>query len=97
MLAPAWAADINRDLLKRGMTLNEVVVTFGQPAQMEWVNLKGTAVLFIFYPTDKSDAVFKQDGSMWLPLGFVTELLAGWGKEFYEEVRFPKGAEPSSP
>jgi hypothetical protein len=86
----AWAQDINRDLLKKGMSLNDVVLTFGQPAQIEWVNLSGTAVLFIFYPTDQSDAVVRQDGRLLLPMGFVTEALAGWGKDFYEQNRSPQ-------
>ncbi|TAL09333.1 MAG: hypothetical protein EPO02_10555 [Nitrospirae bacterium] len=83
----AWADDLNRDLLKKGMSLNDVIRTFGQPTQIEWVNVSGTAVLFVFYPTDKSDAVFRKDGLMLLPLGFVTEALAGWGKDFYEQNR----------
>ncbi|MEK6549796.1 MAG: hypothetical protein AABZ51_06855 [Nitrospirota bacterium] len=86
----AWAQDINRDLLRKGMSLNDVVLTFGQPAQIEWVNLSGTAVLFIFYPTDQSDAVVRQDGRLLLPMGFVTEALAGWGKDFYEQNRSPQ-------
>ncbi len=90
--APAvWADDLNRDLLKKGMSLNDVVLTFGQPNHMEWANVKGTPVLFIFYPTEQSDAVFRTDGSMWLPLGFVTEMLAGWGREFYEEIQSAQG------
>ncbi len=94
----AWAGDLNRDLLKKGMSLNDVVLTFGQPAQMEWINLSGTAMLFIFYPTDKSDAVFRKDGAMFLPLGFVTESLAGWGKDFYEQNRAPQASPgPSAP
>jgi hypothetical protein len=89
--APAvWAGELNRDLLKKGMSLNDVVLTFGQPAQIEWVNLSGTAVLFIFYPTDQSDAVALQDGRLLLPMGFVTESLAGWGKDFYEQNRSPQ-------
>lgn len=86
----AWADDLNRDLLKKGMSLNDVVLTFGQPAQIEWVNLSGTAVLFIFYPTEQSDAVLRQDGRLMLPLGFVTEALAGWGRDFYEQNRSPQ-------
>ena len=86
----AWAQNINRDLLKKGMSLNDVVLTFGQSAQIEWVNLSGTAVLFIFYPTDQSDAVARQDGRLLLPMGFVTEALAGWGKDFYEKNRSPQ-------
>lgn len=89
--APAvWAGELNRDLIKKGMSLNDVVLTFGQPAQIEWVNLSGTSVLFIFYPTDQSDAVVRQDGRLLLPMGFVTEALAGWGKDFYEENRAPQ-------
>ncbi len=91
MAAPsAWADDLNRDLLKKGMSLNDVILTFGQPAQLEWNNLSGTAVLFIFYPTDQSDAVVRSDGRLLLPLGFVTEALAGWGKDFYEQNRSPQ-------
>jgi hypothetical protein len=90
--APAvWAGDLNPDLLKKGMSLNDVILTFGQPVQIEWVNLRGTAVLFIFYPTGQSDdAVVLQDGRLLLPLGFVTEGLAGWGKNFYEKNRSPQ-------
>jgi len=86
----AWADDLDGDLLKKGMSLNDVVLTFGQPAQIEWVNLSGTAVLFIFYPTDRSDAVLRQDGRLLLPLGFVTEALAGWGRDFYEQNQSPQ-------
>ena len=94
----AWADDLNRGLLRKGMSLNDVVLTFGQPTQIEWINLSGTAVLFIFYPTEQSDAVVRQDGLMLLPLGFVTEALAGWGKEFYEQNKSPQAPkEPNAP
>jgi hypothetical protein len=74
------------------------VQAFGQPVQVEWVNLKGRPVLFIFYPTDQSDAIIGQDGRMLLPLGFVAEALAGWGKEFYDQKKSPQQpAEPGPP
>ncbi len=83
------AEDVNRDLLQKGLKLVQVIEAFGQPAQMEWVNLKGTPVLFIFYPSDKSDAIQLADGRKLLPLGFVIEALEGWGKDFYQQVKFP--------
>jgi len=99
VVAPAaWAQSSGEDLLKKGMTLPMVIQTFGQPVEMEWVNLKGKPVLFIFYPTDQADAVVRQDGRMLLPLGFVAEGLAGWGKDFYDRHKFPQQpADPGSP
>jgi len=83
------ADDINRDLLKKDLKLVQAVEAFGQPIFMEWVNLKGTPVLFIFYPSDESDTVQLTDGRTVLPLGFVTESLEGWGKDYYQETKFP--------
>lgn len=97
--APAWARDLNRDLLEKGMTLSEAIQTFGQPVRMEWVNLRGQAVFFLFYeaedcalclgPLDR-DVLKHEDGRVFLPLGFVTEQLAGWGRKFYRQVKFPE-------
>jgi hypothetical protein len=96
----AGAADLNRDLLKQGMTLPEAIKAFGQPVRVEWVNLKGTAIFFLFYEsadcllcleTIKGTGVLTQaDGRTVLPLGFATEKLAGWGKDFYEQNRSPQ-------
>jgi len=44
----AQADGFNPDLLKTGMALPDVVQAFGQPNRMEWVNQKGTPVLFLF-------------------------------------------------
>jgi hypothetical protein len=104
--ATLWAAvpiaradGLNLDLLKEGMTLMEVIQAFGQPARMDWVNQKGTPVFFLFYPTEDrfsllrplgNDLVTLEDGRTYTPLGFVTETLAGWGKKFYDETRFPQ-------
>ena len=96
---PAWADGFNPDLLKTGMSLTDVVDAFGQPARMEWVNQKGTPVMFLFYQTEDRFSVFRlfgndlvtlEDGRTYTPLGFVTELLAGWGKKFYDQTRFPQ-------
>jgi hypothetical protein len=93
----ARADGFNPDLLKTGMTLMEVVEAFGQPKRMEWVNQKGTPVLFLFYATEDrfsllrpfgNDLVTLEDGRTYTPLGFVTERLAGWGKKFYDRARF---------
>ena len=95
----AQADGVNPDLLKTGMPLTEVVQAFGQPNRMEWVNQKGTPVLFLFYPTEDrfslrrpfgNDLVTLEDGRTYTPLGFVTEVLAGWGKKFYDQTRFPQ-------
>ena len=96
-VAPAARADdLNRDLLRKGMSLHDVIQTFGQPTQLEWVNVRGTPILVIFYPTDKSDAVFRAtDNRTFLPLGFVAEGLTGWGRDFYEEIKSP--GEPRAP
>ena len=102
--APAvWAGDLNRDLLKKGMSLNDVVLTFGQPARVEWVNLKGTAIFFLFYESEDcllcletirgTGVLTQEDGRTVLPLGFVTESLAGWGKDFYQQARFPANSQ----
>src|SRR2546428_3635538 len=91
------AAALDRNALKKGMTLPEVVAAFGQPEQMEWVNTKGQPMLFVFYPTDDQiallhpfgkDVLTLEDGRVYIPLGFVTERLAGWGKKFYERTKF---------
>ena len=94
-----WAQDINRDLLKQGMTLPEAIAAFGQPVRVEWVNLKGTAVFFMFYESEDcllcmdtirgTGVVTQEDGRTVLPLGFVTEALAGWGKKFYRQAKSP--------
>lgn len=95
----ARADGLNLDLLKEGMTLMEVIQAFGQPARMDWVNQKGTPVFFLFYPTEDrfsllrplgNDLVTLEDGRTYTPLGFVTETLAGWGKKFYDQARFPQ-------
>ena len=95
----AWADGFNPDLLKTGMSLTDVVDAFGQPARMEWVNQKGTPVMFLFYQTEDrfsllrlfgNDLVTLEDGRTYTPLGFVTEILAGWGKKFYDQARFPQ-------
>jgi hypothetical protein len=95
----ASARDLNRDLLKKGMTLSETIQAFGQPVRMEWVNLSGQAVFFLFYeaedcalclgPLDR-DLLKHEDGRTFLPLGFVAEQLAGWGRKFYRQVKFPE-------
>src|SRR3989442_840050 len=96
---PAWAEGSTRDLLKTGMTLTAAVETFGQRARMEWVNQKGTPVLSLFYQTEDRFSLFRlfgndlvtlEDGRTYTPLAFVTELLVGWGKKFYDQTRFPQ-------
>jgi len=97
---PLWAGGLDRDALKKGMTLNEVVQAHGQPVRMEWVNLKGQAVFFLFYEAEDcllclrailgKDVLTQEDGRTVLPLGFVTERLAGWGLKFYEQTKFPE-------
>ena len=97
---PAWADGLDRDALKKGMSLNEVVQAHGQPVRMEWVNLKGQAVFFLFYEAEDcllclgtilgKDVLTQEDGRTILPLGFVTERLAGWGRKFYEQAKFPE-------
>ena len=96
---PVLADGFNPDLLKTGMTMTDAVEKFGQPAQMEWVNQKGTPVLFLFYQTEDRFSLFRlfgndlvtlEDGRTYTPLGFVTEILTGWGKKFYDETRFPQ-------
>ena len=92
------AADLDRSRLKTGMTLPEVVAAFGQPIQIEWVNMSGTPVLFIFYEAEdcllclgplSRDLLTLNDGLTVLPLGFVTQSLANWGGKFYRQVKFP--------
>jgi hypothetical protein len=94
----AGAADLDRSRLKTGMTLPEVVEAFGQPIQIEWINMKGTPVLFLFYEAEDCllclgpwdpDVLTQNDGRTVLPLGFVTERLANWGGKFYQQVKFP--------
>ena len=96
----ASARDIDRDILKKGISLTEAVDKLGQPDSMEWVNAKGTAVLFLFYQCDDhsffklqfsapiaGDTIKDQNGQTVLPMGFVTEHLAGWGKKFYNDQK----------
>ncbi len=97
--APSWAA-IDRSLLKKGMSLPEVVHAFGQPDSMEWVNFKGQAILVVFFATEDKgilqggpfggDTVKREDGRTFLPLGFVTDQLTGWGKKFYLQITSPE-------
>ncbi len=99
MPSEAGAADLNRDLLKQGMPLSEAIEAFGQPVRVEWVNLKGTAIFFMFYESEDcllcletiqgTGALALEDGRTVLPLGFVTETLAGWGKKFYQQAKSP--------
>jgi hypothetical protein len=86
----SWAADLDRKALKQGLSLPEVVQAIGQPDHIEWLNVQGQAVLFVFYDTDGKDVIKGEDGRTFLPLGFVTERLAGWGKRFYEQAKSPK-------
>jgi hypothetical protein len=81
------ARELDRGALKKGMTLPEVVQAFGQPVRMEWVNANGQAVLFVFYDTAGRDVLKQADGRTVLPMGFVTERLAGWGKKFYKQLK----------
>jgi hypothetical protein len=93
--APTWA-DIDRTALKQGMSLPEVVQAFGQPDAMEWVNFKGQTILVVFFASEDKgllqggpmggDTVKRNDGRTFLPLGFVTDQLAGWGKKFYTKI-----------
>lgn len=84
------AEGLDKDLLKIGMTLPEVVEGFGQPLRLEWVNLKGQPMLFLFYPYDGFfDGLNQAEGGKVLPLGFVTEKLTGWGRKFYEQAKSP--------
>jgi hypothetical protein len=96
----AWPRDLDRKALQPGMTLPEVVQAFGQPDSMEWMDVQGQAVLFVFFESeDRSvlsvfpmwrDTIKVQDGRSLLPLGFVTEKLAGWGKKFYIQMNSSK-------
>lgn len=93
--APTWA-EIDRAVLKQGMSLPEVVQAFGQPDSMEWVNFKGQTILVVFFASEDKgllqggplggDTVKRNDGRTFLPMGFVTEQLAGWGKKFYTKI-----------
>jgi len=95
---PVWAA-IDRSELKQGMSLPEVVHAFGQPDSMEWINFKGQAILVVFFATEDKgflqggpfggDTVKREDGRTFLPLGFVTDQLTGWGKKFYLKITSP--------
>jgi len=96
---PAWA-DIDRTVLKKGMSLPEVVQAFGQPDAMEWVNFKGQTILVVFFASEDKgllqggpfggDTVKRDDGRTFLPLGFVTDQLTGWGKKFYTQITSPE-------
>ena len=96
---PAWA-DIDRAALKKGMSLPDVVQAFGLPDSMEWVNFKGQAILVVFFATEDKgflqggpfggDTVKRDDGQTFLPLGFVTDQLTGWGKKFYTQIKSPE-------
>ena len=95
LVPPAWA-DIDRTVLKKGMSLPEVVQAFGQPDAMEWVNFKGQTILVVFFASEDKgllqggpfggDSVKRDDGRTFLPLGFVTDQLTGWGKKFYTQI-----------
>lgn len=92
---PAWA-EIDRAALKIGMSLPDVVQAFGLPDSMEWVNFKGQTILVVFFASEDKgllqggplggDTVKRDDGRTFLPLGFVTDQLTGWGKKFYTQI-----------
>lgn len=96
---PAGARDLDRGALNQGMTLNEAVQAFGQPDAIEWVNAKGQAVFFMFFENEGKDllklqagpiggdVITRDDGRTYLPLGFVTERLSGWGKKYYKQIK----------
>lgn len=95
----AVARDLDWKALKKGMSLPDVIQTFGQPDRMEWINASGQPVLFLFYETEDKrtllqpfgkDVLKETDGRSFLPLGFVTERLAGWGKKFYIRLKSPQ-------
>ena len=96
---PAWA-DIDRAALKKGMSLPDVVQAFGLPDSMEWVNFKGQTILVVFFASEDKgllqggplggDTVKRDDGRTFLPLGFVTDQLTGWGKKFYTQITSPE-------
>jgi hypothetical protein len=79
------------------MSLPEVVQSFGLPDSMEWVNYQGQSILFVFFETaDKGflqggpfggDTITRENGRTALPLGFMTDQLAGWGKRFYFQFK----------
>jgi hypothetical protein len=93
---PSWAV-VDRSVLKKGMSLPEVVQSFGLPDSIEWVNFQGQAILFVFFETaDKGffqggpfggDTITQDNGRTALPLGFMTDQLAGWGKRFYFQFK----------
>jgi len=97
---PAWADPINKDQLKLGMPLSDTLQAFGQPSEVEWVNLKGQAVLFLFYEGQTctvclelftgQDVIQRQDGRLLYPLGFIVDALSGWGRSYYESIKLPK-------
>ena len=97
---PAWADPINKDQIKLGMTLSDTLQAFGQPAEVEWVNLKGQAVLFLFYEGQTctvclelftgQDVIERQDGRLLYPLGFISDAVSGWGRSYYENMKLPK-------
>ena len=92
----SWAV-VDRSVLKKGMSLPEVVQSFGLPDSIEWVNFQGQAILFVFFETaDKGilqggpfggDTITRDNGRTALPLGFMTDQLAGWGKKFYFQFK----------
>ena len=93
---PSWAL-ADRSVLKQGMSLPEVVQSFGLPDSIEWVNFQGQAILFVFFETADQgffqggplggDTVTRDNGRTALPLGFMTDQLAGWGKRFYFQFK----------
>ena len=99
VVSQAWAGPINKDQLKPGMTLTETINTFGQPLQMEWLNVSGQAMLFMFYESETcalcleavtgQDVIVQPDGRVVIPLGFTFNGLSGWGKKYYEGVKLP--------
>jgi hypothetical protein len=95
LAVPVWAG-VDRSALKKGMTLPEVVQAFGLPDSMEWVNFEGQPILFVFFESEDKgllqggplggDTIKRDDGRRFLPVGFLANELAGWGKKFY--IRF---------
>ena len=76
-------------MLRIGMHRDEVVSLLGRPRAVE---LHG-ATEFWLYAADEPE-----DGTAFLPIGFVDQRVAGWGREYYEQaVRGALSADGSIP
>ena len=74
-----------------GMTEDEVLATMGKPRKKEKYSLDDRNIEFWFYLTKGymiNDGMFRE--SDYTPLGFEGGKLIGWGRSFYDRLKYER-------